>query len=87
MATKRTRIDSGRGGSRFVRRDSQGQFKEVDAVGRSLKQDRARKARNTTTSGQGDKGDRKISGARAGKGRSSSGGRKGASRQSSRARR
>jgi hypothetical protein len=60
MPTKRTRI-KGRGGARFVRRDEQGQFKEVDAVGRSLKQDRTKKAKSTAKSGQGDRGDRKRS--------------------------
>lgn len=64
MAAKRERINSGRGGARFVRRDKQGQFKEVEQVGRSLKQDRAKKAKNTAKSGQGDRGDRKVSGAR-----------------------
>jgi hypothetical protein len=60
MATKRTRIKASRGGARFVRRDSQGQFKEVDAVGRSLKQDRKKGAKTTAKSGQGDRGDRKV---------------------------
>ena len=82
MPAKRTRIKSGRGGARFVRRDKQGQFKEVEAVGRSLKQDRSRKAKNTAKSGQGDRGDRKVSGGRgASRGRKVSsakrGGRKG----------
>ena len=61
MAAKRERINPGRGGARYVRRDKQGQFKEVESVGRSLQQDRARKAKNTASSGQGDKGDRKTS--------------------------
>ena len=59
MASKRTRIKP-RGGARFVRRDKQGQFKEVESVGRSLKQDRAKKAKNAAASGQGDRGDRKV---------------------------
>ncbi len=42
-----------------MRRDAQGQFKEVDDVGRSLSADQKRKAKTTTTSGQGDRGDRK----------------------------
>jgi hypothetical protein len=62
MATKRERINPGRGGARFVRRSKDGQFQEVESVGRSLKQDRARKAKNTAKSGQGDRGDRKVSG-------------------------
>ena len=59
MAAKRTRVKP-RGGARFVRRNKQGQFKEVDAVGPSLKQDRKRKAKAQAKSGQGDKGDRKV---------------------------
>jgi hypothetical protein len=80
MATKRERINPGRGGARFVRRDEQGQFKEVDAVGRSLKQDRAKKAKAKVKSGQGDKGDRKIASSR-GTGRKASS-RKSSSRKS-----
>lgn len=56
-AKKRELIDTGRD-KRFVRRDDQGQFKEVDDVGRSLSQDRRRKAKKKVKSGQGDKGDR-----------------------------
>jgi hypothetical protein len=63
---KRERINPGRGGARFVRRSKDGQFKEVESVGRSLKQDRARKAKNTAKSGQGDRGDRKVSSSRSG---------------------
>jgi hypothetical protein len=58
MAAKRERI-SPRGDARYVRRDKQGQFKEVESVGRSLQQDRARKAKHTAKPGQGDRGDRK----------------------------
>ena len=46
---------------RYVRRDSQGQFKESDDVGRSLSADRKRKARTASKPGQGDRGDRKRS--------------------------
>jgi hypothetical protein len=42
-----------------VRRDADGQFKEVDDVGRSLSADRKRKAKTTAKPGQGDRGDRK----------------------------
>jgi hypothetical protein len=59
MARKRTRINN-RSGARFVRRDSQGQFTENEDVGRSLKQDRKRPARNVAKSGQGDRGDRNV---------------------------
>jgi hypothetical protein len=55
---QRELIDTGTD-KRYVRRDSQGQFKESDDVGRSLSQDRRRKAKTTAKSGQGDKGDRK----------------------------
>jgi len=44
---------------RYVRRNAQGQFQESDDVGRSLSQDRRRKARTEAKSGQGDKGDQK----------------------------
>ena len=43
---------------RYVRRNAQGQFKESDDVGRSLAQDRSRKAKAKGAKGQGDKGDR-----------------------------
>jgi hypothetical protein len=57
-AGKRELIDTGRD-KRFVRRDSQGQFNESDDVGKSLRQDRRKKAKTAAKSGQGDKGDRK----------------------------
>jgi hypothetical protein len=50
-------IDTGND-KRYVRRDEQGQFKESDEVGRSLKTDIRRKARNNVKRGEGDKGDR-----------------------------
>ena len=59
MAKKRELIEPTPGDKRYVRRDAKGQFKEVDDVGRSLSADRKRKAKSTSTSGQGDKGDRK----------------------------
>ena len=55
---KREMIDTG-SDKRYVRRDEQGQFKESDDVGRSLAQDRRRKAKAVAKPGQGDKGDRK----------------------------
>jgi hypothetical protein len=48
-----------KGDTRYVRRDDQGQFKESDDAGRSLAQDRRKKAKTAVSSGQGDKGDRK----------------------------
>ena len=56
-AQKRELIDTGND-KRYVRRDSEGQFKEVDDQGRSLSQDRRKKAKTKVKSGQGDKGDR-----------------------------
>ena len=46
----------------YVRRNARGtSFKEVEDVGRSLAQDRRRKARTVAKRGQGDKGDRRRS--------------------------
>jgi hypothetical protein len=56
-AAKRELINTG-SDKRYVRRDQSGQFKESDDVGRSLGQDRSRKAQNKSERGQGDKGDR-----------------------------
>ena len=59
MATgKRELIDTGND-KRYVRRDEQGRFDEVVDKGRADSQDRKRDAENTTTSGHGDRGDRK----------------------------
>ena len=57
-SSKRELIDTGRD-KRYVRRGSEGKFKESDDVGRSLSQDRRRKAKRTVKAGQGDKGDQK----------------------------
>jgi hypothetical protein len=57
-AAKRELIDTGRD-KRYARRDDEGKFKESDDVGRSLSQDRKKKAKRTVKSGQGDKGDQK----------------------------
>jgi hypothetical protein len=56
-AAKRELIDTGTD-KRFVRRDSAGKFNESDDVGKSLAQDRRKKAKRSVSSGQGDKGDR-----------------------------
>jgi hypothetical protein len=62
-AKKRAKKSSGRelintgSDKRYVRRDSGGKFSESDDVGRSLSQDRRRKAKTAAKSGQGDKGD------------------------------
>jgi hypothetical protein len=47
-----------KGDKRFVRRGAKGRFKESDDVGRSLTQDRKRKATKKAKRGQGDRGDR-----------------------------
>lgn len=57
-AQKRELIDIGRD-KRYVRRDSEGKFKEVDDQGRSLSQDQRKKAKKKVKSGQGDRGDRR----------------------------
>ena len=55
---KRELIDTGTD-KRYVRRDEQGRFDEVVDKGRADSQDRKRDAENTTTSGHGDRGDRR----------------------------
>lgn len=57
--SKRELIDTGTD-KRYVRRDDEGQFKEVVDVGRSLSQDRRREAKHEAKPGQGDRGDRKA---------------------------
>ena len=57
-SSKREMIDTGTD-KRYVRRDSKGQFKESDDVGRSLAADRRQHAKNEAPKGQGDRGDRK----------------------------
>ena len=58
MPSKREMIEPREGDKRYVRRDAQGKFDEVDDVGRSLSQDRKRGAKNSSRPGEGDKGDR-----------------------------
>lgn len=48
-----------KGDKRFVRRSKSGQFKKSDDVGRSLSQDRKRKAKTVVKKGEGDRGDQK----------------------------
>jgi hypothetical protein len=55
---KRERIDTKRGGKRFVRRREDGTFKEGDEIKRSLPRDRGTAAKTRVRSGQGDRGDR-----------------------------
>jgi hypothetical protein len=56
-AAKRELIDT-RSDKRYVRRGTQGRFKESDDVGKSLAIDPRTKARTRARRGQGDKGDR-----------------------------
>jgi hypothetical protein len=60
-AAKRELIDTGRD-KRYVRRNKDGEFSESDDQGRSLSQDRKKKAKTKVRSGQGDKGDRQSTG-------------------------
>lgn len=46
-----------RGDKRYIRRDSKGRITESDDQGRSLSQDRKRKAKKTVSPGYGDQGD------------------------------
>lgn len=55
---KRELIEPNKDDKRYVRRDEDGKFKEVEDVGRSSAQDQAREAKDPSTPGQGDKGDR-----------------------------
>ena len=60
QTAKRETIDTGRD-KRYVRRDTEGKFKESDDVGRSLSKDPRKKAKRAVKSGQGDMGDRRRS--------------------------
>ena len=60
QAARRELIDTGTN-KLYVRRNRRGtSFKEVEDVGRSLAQDRRRKAKTVAKPGQGDKGDRRA---------------------------
>jgi len=59
-AARRELIDTGTN-KLYVRRNRRGtSFKDVEDVGRSLAQDRRRKAKTVAKPGQGDKGDRRA---------------------------
>jgi hypothetical protein len=58
MGSTRERIDTGTD-KRYVRRDSEGQFKESDDVGRASAADQRQHAKTESKKGQGDRGDRK----------------------------
>lgn len=55
--SKRELIDTA-SDKRYVRRDEQGRFDEVDDVGRSHAQDQRKDAKTVVEKGQGDRGDR-----------------------------
>ena len=55
---KRTLIKP-KGDARYIKRDARGRITESDDVGRSLKQDRLKKAKKQVKPGFGDKGDQK----------------------------
>lgn len=59
MASSKRELIAPNGDKRYVRRDEKGRFKESDDVGRSLSQDRKRKAETTAAPGQGDRGDQR----------------------------
>lgn len=58
-ATKRELVDTGTNKLYFSRNKRGTSFKEAEDVGRSLAQDRRRKAKTVATRGQGDRGDRR----------------------------
>ena len=58
MTGNKRELISPNGDARYVRRDEHGRFKESDDVGRSQTQDRAKQAKTTVKSGQGDRGDK-----------------------------
>jgi hypothetical protein len=62
MASKRKLIEPHEGDKRYVRRGAKGRFRESDDVGRSLAQDRRRKAKTIARHGEGDRGDRRPTG-------------------------
>jgi hypothetical protein len=61
MAARRELIEPHKGDKRYVRRNKKGRIKESENVGRSLTQDRRRKAKTVAPRGQGDRGDRRVS--------------------------
>jgi len=57
-ASRKRELVEVRGDKRYVRRTTKGRFAEVVDVGRSLSQDRRRKAKSRARKGEGDRGDR-----------------------------
>lgn len=58
--SKRELIEPTPDDKRYARRDEDGKFTEQADVGRSSAQDQKRKAKTTSTPGQGDRGDRRT---------------------------
>ena len=59
---RRRELIEPKGDKRFIRRDARGRIAESDDVGRSLAQDRRRRAKTIAKPGQGDKGDQRPAG-------------------------
>ena len=57
-ASGKRELISPKGDKRYVRRDGKGRISESDDQGKSLSQDRRRKAKTKSKPGQGDRGDR-----------------------------
>ena len=57
MVAPRELIEPHKGDKRYVRRNTQGEFKKEVNIGRSLAADRRSKAKTTVKKGQGDRGD------------------------------
>ncbi len=62
MASKRKLVEPHPGDKRYVRRGAKGRFQESDDVGKSLAQDRRRRAKTIAKHGEGDRGDRRSTG-------------------------
>ena len=56
---KRDLVKPKRRGARYTKRTKTGRFKEMDAVGPSLKADRRKRAKKRVKPGYGDQGDQK----------------------------
>jgi hypothetical protein len=59
MTGKRELIEPNPGDKRYVRRDENGRFDEVEDVGRASAQDQKRQAKADAKPGHGDRGDRR----------------------------
>jgi hypothetical protein len=60
LKTSKRELIAPRGDKRYIRRDPKGRIAESDDVGRSLSQDRRKKAKTVVKPGEGDRGDRKA---------------------------